>query len=242
MLREYQPMKIVLLPGLDGTGVLFRPFLEHLPAELTPIVVSYPPDQELSYSELLQIVMENLPREPFVLLGESFSGPLALMAASTGPAGLRAVVLSATFVQNPTVLRFPSLAPIVRPFAFRHYAQFTAVKALLGQYATPELRLLTKNAIGAVRPEVIAHRVRSVVSVNVERELRECPVPILYLQGARDLVVPKRNLREIRKSLPSIQVAVMDAPHMVLQTQPAASAQAIAEFLSNLRQQDRRQS
>ena len=234
-------MKIVLLPGLDGTGVLFRPFVERLPADLTPIIASYPPDQQLGYSDLLPIVMEKLPREePFVLLGESFSGPLALMAAATVPGGLNAVVLCATFVQNPTLLRFAWLAPIVRPFAFRHYSQFTAVKALLGQYSTPELRSLTKAAIGAVQPEVIAHRVRSVVKVNVEKELVECPVPVLYLRGARDLVVPKRNLREIQKSLPSIRVAVMDSPHMVLQTQPAACAQAISEFLSTLHPRDRR--
>src|SRR5581483_5847799 len=189
----YAPIavKIVLLPGLDGTGVLFRPFLEHLPAELSPIVVSYPPDRQLGYSDLLPIVLEMLPRdEPFVLLAESFGGPLALMAAATQPTRLRAVVLSATFIQNPTVLRFPWLAPIIRPFAFRHYSQFTAVKALLGRYSTPELRALTKEAIGAVQPEVIAHRVRSVVTVNVEKELLECPVPILYLRGNRDLVVP----------------------------------------------------
>ena len=228
-------MKIVLLPGLDGTGVLFRPFIEHLPAELTPSVVSYPSDKQLSYSDLLSIVLESLPREePFVLLGESFGGPLALMAAATRPRGLTAVVLSATFVQNPTLLRFPWLAPIVRPFAFRRYSQFTAVKALLGQYSTPELRALTKEAIGAVRPEVIAHRVRSVVKVNVEKELVECPVPILYLRGSRDLVVPRRNAREIQKLLPSVRVSTMNAPHMILQTQPAASVEAISDFLSTL--------
>ena len=226
-------MKIVLLPGLDGTGVLFRPLVEHLPESLSPIVVSYPHDKELGYTELLPIVLQNLPgEEPLVLLGESFSGPLALMLAATRPAGLKAVVLCATFVRNPTWVRHPWLARLVHPFAFRLYPQFSAAKALLGGYSTPELRTLTREAIGSVRPEVIAHRVRSVLRVNVVDELAHCPVPILYLRGSRDLVVPSHNLREIQSLLPDIRVATMEAPHMVLQTQPEACACAIADFVS----------
>jgi pimeloyl-[acyl-carrier protein] methyl ester esterase len=226
-------VKIVLLPGLDGTGVLFRPFVEHLPENLSPIVVSYPHDRELGYSELLPIVLQNLPRnEPFVLLGESFSGPLALMIAATRPPGLKAVVLCATFVRNPTWVRHPWLARLVHPVAFRLYPQFSAAKALLGRYSTLELRTLTREAIAAVSPEVIAHRVRSVLRVNVVDELSDCPVPILYLRGSRDLVVPGRNLREIQSLLPDIRVSTIDAPHMVLQTQPVACVRAIADFVS----------
>lgn len=225
-------MKIVLLPGLDGTGVLFRPFVERLPRDLSPIVVSYPPDRQLGYELLLEIVLRHLPRdEPFVLLGESFSGPLALMAAATCPAGLKAVVLCATFVQNPTWIRWGGLASFVHPFAFRLYPKFSAAKALLGSYSTPELRKLIAGAIGAVRPEVFSHRVREVLRVQVADKLAACPVPILYLRGSRDLVVPGRNLREIRELLPALQAATLDAPHMVLQCQPAAAAQAVAHFV-----------
>lgn len=212
--------------------MLFRPLVEHLPESLSPIVVSYPHDKELGYSELLPIVLQNLPgEEPFVLLGESFSGPLALMLAATRPAGLKAVILCATFVRNPTWVRHPWLARLVHPWAFRLYPQFSAVKALLGGYSTSELRELTREAIGAVRPEVIAHRVRSVLRVNVVDELADCPVPVLYLRGSRDLVVPSHNLREIQALLPDVHVSTLEAPHMVLQTQPAACASLIADFV-----------
>lgn len=225
-------MKIVLLPGLEGTGVLFRPFVERLPRELSPIVVSYPPDRQLGYEHLLEIVLRHLPRgEPFVLLGESFSGPLALMAAATCPPGLKALVLCATFVQNPTWIRWRGLASFVHPFVFRLYPKFSAAKALLGRYSTPELRQLIADAIGAVRPEVFSHRVKEVLRVQVADKLAACPVPVLYLRGSRDLVVPGRNLREIRELLPALQTATLDAPHMVLQCQPAAAAQAVAEFV-----------
>ena len=225
-------MKIVLLPGLDGTGILFQPLLDHLPPHLEPVVVSYSPNECLGYEQLLPVVMGSLPtNSPFVLLGESFSGPLALMAAAKCPMGLKAVVLCATFIQNPTWLRWPALTRLVRPFAFRLYPKFSAAKALLGGYSTPELRAVVQKAIGAVRPDVLACRVRAVLKVNARKELAACAVPVLYLRGSRDLVVPSRNFREIRAALPTLQVTTLQAPHMVLQTQPAASAAAIATFL-----------
>jgi pimeloyl-[acyl-carrier protein] methyl ester esterase len=95
----------VLLPGLDGTGELFQSFLKVLPSSLTPQVVSYPTEQYLTYKELASLVRSVLlPQEPFVLLGESFSGPLSIKVAALSPPNLRAIILWASFVSNPVPL------------------------------------------------------------------------------------------------------------------------------------------
>jgi hypothetical protein len=65
-------MKIVLLPGLDGTGVLFKPFIEALPSEIDIQVISYPPSAKLNYQELTELVMSQLPKEQFILVGGVF--------------------------------------------------------------------------------------------------------------------------------------------------------------------------
>lgn len=89
-----KPIYLVLLPGLDGTGLLFQPLIEMLPSNIKPIVVSYPPDKLLGYNELLPIVLKCLPTDKsFIVLGESFSGPLALRVASTRPDNLEGLVL-----------------------------------------------------------------------------------------------------------------------------------------------------
>ena len=43
-------VQLVLLPGLDGTGLLFRPLVAVLPAFHT-VVVSYPNDKALSLDD-----------------------------------------------------------------------------------------------------------------------------------------------------------------------------------------------
>ena len=92
---------IVLLPGLDGTGKLFKPMMQFLPAWIKPVVVSYPEDKPYGYEDLKEIVYKAIPREcDFVILGESFSGPLAIMTAAEKPAGLLGVILCATFAKK----------------------------------------------------------------------------------------------------------------------------------------------
>ena len=49
-------LSLVLLPGMDGTGRLFEPFLANFREAWRPIVVRYPTDRSLGYAELLSLV------------------------------------------------------------------------------------------------------------------------------------------------------------------------------------------
>ena len=71
--------RLVLLPGMDGTGDLFADFVSALPDGFETGIVRYPTEIFLSYSELMPLVQSLAPAsEPFVLVAESFSTPLAL--------------------------------------------------------------------------------------------------------------------------------------------------------------------
>jgi pimeloyl-ACP methyl ester carboxylesterase len=70
-----------------------------------------------------------------------------------------------------------------------------------------------------------------VFQVDATAAFRRCQVPMLYVAGARDTVVPRRNLRIVQQINPTIRSAIIDAPHMVLQTHPREAAHAISTFL-----------
>ena len=79
-------LKLVLLPGMDGTGQLFNDFVEALPESLETVTVRYPAEQCLSYAELEDFVQAACPISgPFVLLAESFSTPLRANQARLPP-------------------------------------------------------------------------------------------------------------------------------------------------------------
>ena len=91
-------MRYLLLPGLDGTGKLFEPFTKHTPHDSGCVVASYPTDRKLSYPECAELIVSDfIPDDEFVIVAESFSGPVAVLVASTRPSTLVGVVLCNTF-------------------------------------------------------------------------------------------------------------------------------------------------
>ena len=176
-------------------------------------------------------MMASLPASSsFIIVGESFSGPLALMAAARHPSGLVGVVLCASFYRSPHPYLPSFLGGMVRPALLRLFPQCSQVKALFGGYSTSALRQLVREALSAVAPEVLACRLRAVLTVDASDALRCCHVPLLYLRGARDFVVPRWNATDTQRLLPSASIHVVPAPHMILQTQPQLAAEALAQF------------
>jgi pimeloyl-ACP methyl ester carboxylesterase len=73
-----------------------------------------------------------------------------------------------------------------------------------------------------------------VLSCDVRPELAQVNVPLLYVQGSRDVVVGKKSFLEIRRVKPAAELAVIDAPHLLLQSEPQASADKIMQFVNAL--------
>ncbi|MCA9686896.1 MAG: alpha/beta hydrolase, partial [Myxococcales bacterium] len=95
------PLRVLLLPGLDGTGRLFAPLLPALPSNWRPEVVAYPGGEVLGYDALEGQLRAAFAGEDTLVIAESFSGPLAIRLAADPPPGLRALVLVATFARPP---------------------------------------------------------------------------------------------------------------------------------------------
>ncbi len=233
-------MKLVLLPGLDGTGLLFEPLCRVLSPAITSEVISYPTQQTASYDELAELVRPKLPTdEPFIFLAESFSGPVAIKLAAERPAGLRGLILCASFVTCPHRFVPRWAAHGVFPAMFYPAPLLAKFRALVGNYSSPELRSLIDKSLNSVAPAVLAERLRQVIRVDVTCEFRRCVVPMLYLQGTQDYVVPASNLTRIRQILPDVQAVQINAPHMILQTQPVIAAEAIERFIRQLEEASR---
>ncbi|WP_437850665.1 alpha/beta fold hydrolase [Sorangium sp. So ce363] len=228
-----EPLRLLLLPGLDGTGALFEPFLSTLSADIAPEVVSYPADRALDYDALEELVAARLPADgPYALLGESFSGPLALRLACRSAGQLVGVVLVATFVTNPVWPVPPLARHLVGPWLFRRRApELVSRHYLVGADASAAWLERVAANVETVDPAVMAARVREVLSVDARAALQGCAAPLLYLGAAGDTLVPPRVLRELRRMRPDLECVTVDAPHLVLQLAPEASARAIEGFL-----------
>jgi len=230
-------MHVLLLPGMDGTGELFAPLLRSLPSHLHPKVVSYPVGKAWGYDQLLHLVEATAPDEPFIVLGESFSGPLALQLASKRPPNLRGVVLCASFIRFP--LRVPEKwRSFIRPWMFRFQPLWPLSFFLLGGHAFGELGCMLRKAVRSVSPEAFAARAKSVAVVDVSAELRDCPVPVLYLQADNDLVIHRKCWEIIRSVRPDAQMKIIPGPHLVLQVSPHLAAEHLSSFCAQVANAD----
>lgn len=223
--------QLVLLPGIDGTGLLFEPLVEALPPEFETRIVTFSNDEPEGYEALVPVVQAALPRQgSFLIVAESFSGPLALMVAHERPHGLLGVVLSATFVKNPLPWAAHLPETFVKAERVTKVPDTVMYGALLGQFRTPRLESLLSRARRAVTPRALRVRLRAASEVDVTTELRGCPVPLLYLRAERDVLVPQRCATAIADERPETLMVELDAPHCLLQTRPRECATAIAEF------------
>jgi len=227
------PVTLVLLPGLDGTGQLFRWLVEALPPQIEPMVVSFAPDDYGDYASLEARVAPLLPQDrPFVLLGESFSGPLALRLAARRPDNLKAVVLVASFVARPIGWMSVIAAPLVRPFLFRLPVPIFLLRwLLLGAEPPAKVTAAVLKSVRAVAPAVLAARCRAALTVDVTEAFKQCWVPMLYLGGRRDRLISAHVVQRMKAARPDLECKLLDAPHFVLQCAAVAAVDAIAAFV-----------
>lgn len=223
-------MTLVLLPGMDGTGTLYESFISALGPTYSVKIVRYPTDKPLDYSELEDIARAGLPSEgSFIILGESFSGPIAVSLASECSSQLKGLILCCSFVKNPRpilsgIKTFIDLLPInIMPKAMLNFF-------LLGAFSNNALSSALSHAVTQVSSPVLHARLKAVLSVNVTEKFTALKVPILYLRASHDRVVPRDSSEMILLLNARSKVIQIEAPHLLLQAAPVKAAQAVGTF------------
>jgi pimeloyl-ACP methyl ester carboxylesterase len=222
---------LVLLPGLDGTGKLFSEFVKYLGSSVDSLIVAYPKDQPMGYDELEALVWAALPRnQPFVLLGESFSGPIAIRIAARSPAGLAAVILCGTFAKNP----FPWLwwaRPLAAYLPLKSLPRWVRAPLMWGSASPQRAPAQKERAMAGVSPAVIRHRIATLLAVDESAALGAIRLPTLVLRARRDRVISRAATQWILKTLPRALLVEIDGPHLLLQTRPAECAAVVLAFI-----------
>jgi pimeloyl-[acyl-carrier protein] methyl ester esterase len=225
---------LVMLPGLDGTGLIFDPLLTHMPEEIDAQVVRYPVDRPMSFQEHVDFARKQFPRKkPFVLLAESFSGPVGLQLLAEPPDNLVGVIFVATFARHPS------------PFLL-DASRYLPQKLLLNLFSkTPIGRFFCIGGASAGAAEILREALKSVklsVLSNRLKILAELPPPpdttfsgpCLYLQASKDRLVPSRAVDQLQRHLPQLQVEQIAGPHIILLAQPETGARLISDFIATL--------
>jgi pimeloyl-[acyl-carrier protein] methyl ester esterase len=217
---------------MDGTAMLFEAFVAEVGMQFKTRCISYPNTTPMGYEQLIEYVRAQLPvNESFVLLGESFSGPIAVALAAEQSTQLKGLILCCTFVRNPR----PSLTwlkPMLNVLPMLRPPMRVLSSILFGHFSCPELQAQLVNAIAQVAPLVVRARLRAVLSVDVSQQIAAVKVPTLYLRAVHDRVVPQAASELICSLNARTDMVNIEAPHCLLQAAPYAAVQVIQNWLA----------
>ena len=203
----------VVLPGMNGTGALLEEFMAALAPEFDATVVCYPTNLPLGYDDLESIVRHALPSDAvYLLVAESFSGPLAIRVAATCPPGLIGVALCATFAETSRY-RFPRFSPAMRLFPFRLLPTALLMLPMMGTWSSRRWLKRIDHELRVVASDVIAKRISAAARIDVSGSLGAIECQVLYLRAAYDRLINRDSGDLILERVPHAVLEAMPGPH-----------------------------
>lgn len=223
-------MKLVLLPGMDGTGVFFRPMLRHLKG-IDSQTIPLPQQGPQDYSALVDFVERQLPEGDFVLLAESFSGEIARCLVARQLPNLKGVIFVVSFLSNPAGwlpgmacklplslgLRLPGAGFLMKRGALDKEAHAKRVEEML-----KVLRALDESTLKARLNQI----------AGLKSQVQSYDIPAVYLGANQDVLVTRAALDDFKVCFPSLDVEYLNGPHMLLLCEPQKSAQFLTGVLA----------
>ena len=212
-------MKVVLLPGLDGTGILFKPFIEALPKNVETLVISYPKNKKQNYGELVSFVIAQLPEEDYILVGESFSGNIAYQIALSNPKHLKSIIFVASFLSSPRPLLLILLNLLPTKILFSVSPPKFIIKTfMLGVSAKNNIIQLFLEALKQVSPDVLSFRLKEIKKLQLSSQ--PCEIKATYIQATNDYLVPSKSVANFKKLFSNLSISKVSGPHFILQSKP----------------------
>lgn len=225
---------LVLLPGLDGTGLVFEPLVKHLSAEIDAQIVRYPADRAISFQQHVDFARKQLPKKkPFVLLAESFSGPVALQLLAEPPNNLVGVIFVATFAHHPSPFLLDAARFLPQKLLLTLFSTTLCSRFFCLAGASADAINIFHEALASVSLSVLSQRLQILAELPPPPETAFAK-PCLYLQASNDRLVPSRAVAPLQKHLPQLQVEQLSGPHIILLAQPETGARLINEFITTL--------
>lgn len=234
-------LPVVLLPGLDGSGLLFEPLIAHSDGDRNLVVVSYPAEGDQSISRFVEIVEKRISGlDSFHLVVESFSTLVGLRLVSNLPEKVCSLTIAGGFYGPPVnlpVARFPdSLLQIL--FGIILPRRLTSL-LLLNSESHPDVEELLSLALSKLGGRAIEKRVRALFEDWCVDFRGGMQIPSLLLLPKNDRLVSKHSQRRLREQIGTGSVREIDGPHLILQARPDLCWSLITDFIQGV-ERDRR--
>ena len=211
--------QIILLPGMDGTGRLYKPLLKEIGGRYKVKVVSYPKNEPLTYTELTAFVRSQLVDDvEYVIVAESFSGKVACLLAEDNSINIRNIIFIASFLTSPN--KYMKYIPNwLLKFLFSAYVPSVIARSCLFD-ASVRKSLVNefRDIIRSANKAVLAFRFCEMASLRSDTET--VLIPALYIRAKYDKLIKSIHVEDFRRKFNKFDLVEIEGPHFLAQSEP----------------------
>ncbi|MDO6527214.1 alpha/beta hydrolase [Motilimonas sp. 1_MG-2023] len=218
-------MKVILLPGMDGTGLLFEPLAQQLSRRLDVEVVPLNDVSGDSYVELAQQIAKGIQGEKIILVAESYSGRIAYELCHILGERIVKVIFVASFISRPSsIARLSVLVPasFIQSKFMPDWLLNVSCFSGLGSQAQISLVNRAIDQAGSLK---LKRRLSMMAVMDTPRD--HLAIQAVYIRPIQDRLVDASAVHVLAKVFTQLDIEKVAGGHFIALAQPEECANII---------------
>ncbi len=228
-------MKIIFLPGLDGTGLLFDRLIEQFPESWNYNVVSYNSIKAESYLGQAKEIAARINDKDIFVVAESYSGRVAYELYHLLSERVKGIVFLASFISRPS--QIARLAKFLPVFLLKPNFLTKLILYLFGFNLSGDKGMVIKVFDSLQKSDKLKLRSRLYNIATMPKAARTVECPVTYVRPSTDFLVSSSAVKLLASKSSKFNLVEVNGGHFIAQSNPAECAQIIRNAINHLNTQ-----
>ena len=210
---------------MDGTGLLFKPFLNVCPKNLDYSIIPLMSGTNQRVIDQAKVIEKAIGDFEVILVAESYSSILAYELAQRNHIRISKIIFVAGFLGQPSIFsKFSSVFPLslinVTPNSVLGFSLF-------GRHSTNALVALFRQSIDSSDRAALKKRLSNIA--NLKEASLPLKMPCVYIQPSQDQLVSSKCIKVFERLCEHLDIELVEGTHFVMQTNPQAVADIVLQ-------------